>query len=112
MKTSSSSLGDNGVIGWGARLGIDFYNSGYITGISWAGAYTTKPTYQQVVENFVPWNTGTWTQRTLDFIVPSTVYDDYGAPHTPTGMIPWMQVCKATDNGQAWFADATLYVNP
>jgi hypothetical protein len=111
MKTSASSLGYNGVIGYGARLGIDFYDSGYITGISWAGAYTVNPTYQQVVNNFVPWNSATWTLRTLDFVVPSTVYDVNGHGHTPTGIIPWLQALLPSDAGSAWFADATLYIS-
>jgi hypothetical protein len=112
MLTSSSTIGDNNVIGDGARIGVDFYNNQYITGISWAGSYTPNPTYQQVVNNFVPWNTGTWTLRTLDFIVPSTVYDVNGVAHTPSCIIPWMQVNAVNDGGQAWFADPQLYIIP
>jgi hypothetical protein len=110
IKTSGSSIGYNSAVGYGGRIGIDFYNSGYVTGISWAGAYTTQPTYQQVVNNFVNWNTGTWTLRTLDFIVPSTIYDVNGVAHTPTGIIPWIQVQLSNDAGSVWFADATLYI--
>jgi hypothetical protein len=65
------------------------------------------------MNNFVPWNTIGWTQRTLDFIVPNTVYAESNrAPHTPTSIIMWIQVLGTTDNANAWFADAELYINP
>jgi hypothetical protein len=120
MKTTASGLGDTSPQS-GARIGIDFYGAdpvtgGYITGIAYAGAYTQTPTSSQEANNYVSWGTSVWTLRTLDFVVPSVVYDPSGHAVAPTGIIPWMQVWSSTyggsDPGQAWFADPTLYINP
>ena len=110
MKTSASSQGYNGAIGYGARIGVSFYDSGFIQDISWSGAYTTQSTYQQVTNNFVPWNTNSWTLKTLSFVVPPIVYDANGVAHNPTGIIPWLQGTPVTDSGSVWFADATLTI--
>jgi hypothetical protein len=118
VKISDSGSGDNGVAGYGIRLGCDFYAAGYITGIAYAGAYTYPTPYDLVNANYVNWGTSGWVEKTLDFIVPSTVYADGGDMYssgqavTPSGIIPWVQVSMPTDSGQAWFADATLYINP
>jgi hypothetical protein len=69
------------------------------------------------------WNTATWTLKTWDFIVPSTIYNqNFGAwPPTPippsqiTYFVMWaqaMQVNDETARGNAWFTDAELYLNP
>jgi hypothetical protein len=112
MKTTSSALGYNGAAGYGARIGYSYYDSKLIADIQYTGPYTWNPTYQQVCDNYVPWNTAAWTLRTLDFIVPSTVYDYNGAAHRPTGIIPWMQATPITDGGNAYFAETTLYIYP
>ncbi len=111
MKTSSDSLGYDGIAGYGARIGVSFYDSRLIADISWTGDYTLNPSYQQIKDNYVPWNTGSWTLRTLDFVVPSAVYDSTGVAHTPTAIIPWMQATPVTDAGSAWFAEPTVYIN-
>jgi hypothetical protein len=126
MKTGTSSIGDTSANA-GIRLGIDFKDSvfGRITGIqSPDGAYWTPsggyPSNQYL--NFVKWNTD-WSQRTMDFIIPSQYPADglaggyaAGTMHTPYAMIPWIQVWSDSngnaDTGLAWFADAELYINP
>jgi hypothetical protein len=111
MKTSSSTLGDNGDSQNGARIGIDFYANGDIAG--------TSMTDGSAIDNsntYVPWGTSTWTQVTIAFVVPSSYTDVYGGSYAvgqqvvPSGCIPWMQVGQINDGGQAWFADPQFYV--
>jgi hypothetical protein len=57
----------------------------------------------------------------MDFVVassyPAAIGSGYpvGQMVTPTAIIPWMQVWSSTygaaDSGQAWFADAELYIS-
>jgi hypothetical protein len=124
MKTSSSTLGDNGNSQSGERIGIDFYDNqediggtsrtdGTIAGAMGVGGSNT----------FVPWGTSTWTQVTISFVVPKTQpYGDQGLSNpegfienqqvTPTWFTPWVQALNTNDGGQAWFADPQLYINP
>lgn len=107
IRTDPSSSGDTSM---GARLGIDLYGSGQIVD-GYPG------THMDTTSNYVHWGTSTWTQRTYDFIVPNTVYthDQTGASISGTqinGMLLWIQARPGTDNSNAWFSDATLYINP
>ena len=107
IRTDSSSTGDTSM---GARLGIDLYGSGHIVD-GYPG------THIDTTSNYVHWGTSTWTQRTYDFIVPNTVYthDQTGASISGTqinGVLLWIQARPGTDNANAWFSDATLYINP
>lgn len=101
IKTSSSSLGLNGDSSYGGRIGIDFYDpvNGDQYGIN--RQYSVPLTR---AGSFVPWGTSTWTQFTYDVTVPAGSHIN--------GMIPWIQVLQINDQGQAWFADAQLYINP
>ncbi len=115
IKTTGSSYGDKNAQS-GARIGFDYYgNDGRICGVQYSGAYTTSYTNAQLAAQYVPWGTGTWVERTIDTIVPSTVYSDSdGSAHTPSGIIPTMQVWSiiygANDQGQAWFADPQVTI--
>ena len=107
----------------GGRIGIDFYGSTYLTGISWAGQYVypwQSWTEQAVSDNWVSDASGGWQHRTLDFIVPTLVHNDWADPtgnlgtmEQPGAMIPWMQA-GPYDNTQTsvWFADPEIYIDP
>jgi hypothetical protein len=120
MKTTASSNGDK--TPWsGIRIGIDFYAAnGDITGTqSPDGSVWTPSGGWPAGQTFVNWGTGTWTQIRMDFIVQSQYpggQSGYnyspGQMVTPTCIIPWVQVCTNTDQGQGWFADTQLYINP
>jgi hypothetical protein len=122
MKTSSSSLGDNGVLYKGERCGADFYsNTGRIGATQSPGqcSWNTQGADTGNTEaNFVHWGTTTWTQRTMDFIVPQYITSDGGGAYpagqqvVATTIVFWMQACGPTDNGQAWFANPILQINP
>jgi hypothetical protein len=101
IKTSSSSLGLNGNSNYGGRIGIDFYDpvNGDQYGIN---RQYSVPTVR--AGSFVPWGTSSWTQFTYDVTVPAGSHIN--------GIIPWIQVLEINDQGQAWFADAQLYINP
>ena len=111
--------------GCGARIGVDFYSDHYLTGISWAGPYVypwQSWTDQAVADNWVcDANGGVWQQRTIDFIMPSLVHDDYRDPNgtlglmaAPYAIIPWMQAspCDINDKTQSavWFGDPQLRI--
>lgn len=120
MKTTASSFGDT--TPWsGIRIGIDFYGpKGNIAGTqSPDGSVWTPWSGWPAGQTFVNWGTGTWTKITMDFIVQSQYpAGQYGYAYpagqmvTPTNIIPWIQVCTNYDQGQAWFADTQLYINP
>jgi hypothetical protein len=102
----------------GARIGVDFYNSHYLTGISWAGQYVypwQSWTQQAVADNWVcDANGGAWQHRTLDFIMPNFVHNDISdGMEVPSGMIPWMQAGPYdSTQSSVWFADPQIYINP
>ena len=132
IKITASGKGDTSLFS-GARLGIDFYDStNRITGLmssTWEGV-----TYNGIANwpssaageaaNYVHWGTQGWVQRRIDFIVPWSMPGDGGSiggsshgygTYVPCGMLPTIQVWGtygSTDPGQAWFADAQIYVNP
>lgn len=122
FKTAASTIGctheDSGI-----RLGVDFYyNNNGITGIqSPDGSYWTQqtgfPANQH--ENYLNYGND-WTQRSMVFTVPESYPSNgYGAyPNmqyvVPNHIIPWVQCwCDYhgnTDQANAWFADAVLYI--
>ena len=113
IKTTSSQnpAGNNNPHGGGARLGIDI-TAGNVNAMcavsngllmSNGGPVPGYP-LGKFDGSFIYWNTPTWTEQTIDFVVPS----GYGI----TSIIPWMQVVGTTDTGLAWFANSALYVNP
>lgn len=119
IKTDDSTPAEDAGIFEGARIGIDLYApSGVGQDICIVDGHPN--TYQEHVDGMVRWNTTTWTLKTLDFIVPSTVYTvDWAGVSIPptqiTQFVMWMQGCQVNDGtakGNAWFADAELYINP
>jgi hypothetical protein len=101
IKTSNSSLGMNGNPSEGGRIGIDFYDP--VDG----NRYGINEQYSVPLVragSFVSWGTATWTQFIYDVTVPLGSHIN--------GMIAWIQVLEVNDRGQAWFADAQLYINP
>jgi hypothetical protein len=121
IKITASSIGDTTPCS-GIRIGIDFYASnGDITGTASPDGSVWSPTGGWPAgQTFVNWGTSTWTQIKMDFIVQSQYlgapigYSNYspGQMVTPICIIPWVQVCGSNDQGQAWFADSQLYINP
>lgn len=94
----------------GARIGIDLYcDEGILDGYPHSG--------QEHLNAMVVWGTTVWTQKTWDFVIPDTYYTslDDGTPIAPTQVseiVMWMQVLPPTALGNAWFADAELYIIP
>jgi hypothetical protein len=96
---------------------MDFYASGYINEVDTANGETTYPNYPNHV--CVPWGTGTWTQLTIDFVVPTTIE---GAPWgayagnnavVPTGVIPWISCdVSSGESGIMYVTNTVLYINP
>jgi hypothetical protein len=122
MKTSSSTLGDNGQTTTGERIGLDYYdNQEDIGGTSSTDGSVAG--FGGAINTFIPWGTNTWTQVTISFVVPKTQpYGDQGG-YNPEGFVngqqvtviwctPWVQALNANDGGQAWFADPQLYISP
>ena len=124
VKTSASSFGDTNPYS-GARIGIDYYSNGVITGSAssdGAPIWTPSGGFNDGYSTYVHWGTSTWTEITISFTVASTypACSAYGSPYPngqmvmPTGIIPWMQVWSSTygasDNGQAWFANPQLTI--
>lgn len=100
IKTSPSSRGDTIR---GARIGIDYYVRDSIV--------------DAVHSDYVHWGTDSWTYRDISALIPDKVYreDHVGNPISPgtiTHVIYWIQAQNARDDGRAWYADTTLYVNP
>jgi hypothetical protein len=120
MKTSGSTLGNNGNPLDGVRIGIDIYDGQEdICGTSQTDGSTTGTSHP----TFVPWGTSTWTLVTINFIVPKTFsYINQGGSNpegfangqqvVPVWMNPWVQALDANDGGEAWFAYPQLYINP
>jgi hypothetical protein len=105
----------------GARIGIDLNGVATISGVLGRVNSGISPTAGHEVENYVHYGTVGWVQRTIDFVIPLTTftYDCYrGITIAPTQISqigPWMQVWGPQGPyapGNAWFADAELYINP
>jgi hypothetical protein len=124
IKTSASSLGDTDYR-HGGRIGIDFYahtSVGYgildsadtpIGDVSRAGS--NIPTGDCVLN----WGKD-WTQKGWDIIIPTDPYTQVfrGGVATPcdpvqiNSLVLWLDVRPIADQGQAWFSDSELYINP
>jgi hypothetical protein len=107
MRTDPSSM--NNTV-QGVRIGVDFWSNGHIL-----GGYPDM--FIKDNSPWVHWGTSAWTMREYDFVIPSTIFtvDQTGNPISPTQvkMIEmWAQVYPPNDNGNAWIADAELYINP
>ena len=117
IKTGHSTRGLDNQQGYGGLIGVDFYGSnGYVWEHSSDNPLQyTDPNYSTSVSDpqvFVPWNSD-WTLRTLDFVIPATVYGQ-----VVTSVAPWA-LCgvynepgNQQDQGIAWFATASIVVNP
>jgi hypothetical protein len=118
MKTAPSTTGHPTQ---GAIFGIDLYGSTRIWEVAWGyPAATDFNTVNYSAYMYVPYNTPTWIQGTIDFIVPSktfTTNSEGGSipAQQVSGMIPWIVVdppYPSSESGQGWFAGAELYINP
>lgn len=119
IRTESSTPIENADPYHGGRIGIDLYvpmGDGVHIGI--ADSYPHSG--QEHLDAMVRWGTPVWTLKTWDIIIPSTIYtqawDGTPIPPTPiTEFVLWMQGMQVNDGtavGNAWFADAELYINP
>jgi hypothetical protein len=126
IKTDNSTPTENADPYHGGRIGIDFYaplGNGHITIVDGlpgnVNPYFGDPGANHLAA-MVHWNTSVWTLKTWDIIIPSVIYtkDVLGntIPATPiTQCVLWMQAMQVNDGtalGNAWFADAELYINP
>jgi len=113
MKTTASEYGPSD--GGGARISFDYYDNFGIINLTQPDLSTLLGWGTQ--NTYVPWGSD-WTERTIDVQVPSSIIDSNGTTRYPTLMVPWIQVWgstlgdPATNTGEAWFADAELYINP
>lgn len=126
MKTNPSTTGLNGITNAGARFGFDLYGpSGRIWECSWGFPDTTDfNTYNWAAYKFVPYGTSTWVQGIIDGYIPTKIFtknDGYSGgsgiipPQQVNAIIPWVLMnpgYPSSESGQAWFADAELYINP
>lgn len=117
MKTDNSTPAENADVYHGARIGIDFYAPKGDGTICIVDGYPHDG--QEHIDGMVRWNTPNWTLRTWNSIIPSTLYTKNLStgetiPATPiTHFVLWMQRMANIDSpGNAWFADAELYLNP
>jgi hypothetical protein len=133
IKTGHSTLGLDGVSGNGGIILFDYYGGSPIHRLHEHSSdnprndvetYFTWGTYKDDPAVYVPFNSD-WTLRKLDTIVPSRVVDDTTVVSAtnfgwgiPSGFIPVLQASgyigpnNQQDEGQVWFADAVLYINP
>jgi len=117
IKTDNSTPAENADPYHGGRIGIDLYGSkpdgslaGIVDGYPHDGA--------EHLYSMVMWGTTVWTQKTWDFIIPSTIYTKTTSgqtidPTQVTHIVMWMQAMQVNDGtaiGNAWFADAELYI--
>jgi hypothetical protein len=118
IKTDNSTAAEDANPYNGGRIGIDFYASNGAGGICIVDGHPN--TQAEHLAGMVMWNTPTWTLKTWDFIIPSTLY----TTNLSTGatipaaqvsyFVMWMQAIQVEDGtakGNAWFADAELYLN-
>lgn len=127
IKTGPSTMGKDGVYGWGAAAIIDFRTADWMLVFEHSSddpRSLTDPNWNTRRDDpgrFVPFNSN-WTLRQLDFIIPDTVPDAYhdwnnrvvvdsitpdvGVGY-PVSLEPWVG-----DQGLVWFADSELYINP
>jgi hypothetical protein len=117
IRTDNSTPAENADPYHGGRIGIDLYGPlGDGQHITILDSYPHDG--QEHLESMVRWGTSVWTLRTWDIIIPSTVYtqDVMGRTIPPTQItyfVLWAQAMQgAITSGNAWFADAELYINP
>jgi len=126
VKTGHSTLGQDGVYGNGGLILFDYYSATHRLHEhssdnprnDWDPTWTT---YLDDPTIYVPFNSD-WALRTLDAVVPSQVFDETTgqlATEPIVGIIPVLQASGyivppnyEQDQGQVWFADAVLYINP
>lgn len=126
VKTGHSTLGNDGQQVSGVLIIFDYYGA---SGRLWEHSSDNPrndvdPTFQTQYDDparYVPMNSD-WTLQTLDTIVPSQVLDAKTgqlATEPVTGIIPCLVAGSYVvgsdhlqDEGQVWFADAELYINP
>ena len=117
MKTDHSTTGLDGNTNHGALFGVDLYGRDRVWEVACGyPAATNFNTVNYSAYDYVPYNTPDWTQKTLDFIVPSktfTTNSEGGSIPSQqiSDMIPWIYMGNH-DAGSGWFADAELYINP
>ena len=122
IETSQSSLGDTDYR-HGGRIGIDFYahtSVGY--GILASADEVTGETDRGIPgqDCVLNWNNPTWTQKGWNLVIPATQYTQVMRggvmqncdPVQIDSLVLWLDVRPINDQGQAWFADAELYINP
>jgi hypothetical protein len=118
--SGASSIGDTNPE-HGAKFGLDFYANGRICEIATPDGQTTYPSYPNMASNVVPWGSGQWVHKTMDFVVQSSyVADPWGAYTAgqvvaPTGFIPWFGGYTSNTSGEmgsAWIYGTELYINP
>jgi hypothetical protein len=126
VKTGHSTLGQDGMYGNGGLILFDYYSATHRLHEhssdnprdDWDPTWTT---YLNDPTRYVPFNSD-WTLRIIDTIVPSQVLDETTgqlATEPIVGIIPILQASGyivppnySQDQGQVWFADAELYINP
>ena len=106
----------------GARMVIDYYDDQHRAIVGMANPNGAVPqTDEGVRENYVMWNTSSWTQRTIEFVVPNKIPAAYVVypplvDRTPRYIAPTIQRLNPNNNpdaeGSAWFANPELYINP
>jgi hypothetical protein len=114
-----------GTAAWsGARIGIDLYNqeNGHTYLLYGISSSTYPNTEAGNFAGYVHWGTTGWVQKTIDFVVPTDYFtknwiSGQTIPPTQTSsIIMWLQVWSSalgsSEIGNAWFADAELYINP
>jgi hypothetical protein len=126
IKTGHSTLGKDGVSGNGGLIMFDYYSATHRLHehSSDNPRNDVDPTWTTYIDDptrYVPFNSN-WTLRTLDTIVPTAVLDESTmqlATEPIRGIIPVLQASgyivppnHLQDQGQVWFADAELYINP
>lgn len=124
--TTSSTVGDDGnPFAGGAMMGIDVYGNGRICGLTTPDGKCAWPDYTpEYTQNIVPFGSGAWIQKTMDFIVqdyyiadPFNVEGGHEAYEhvVPTGMIPTLNINTHnpnTEKASIYLADTELYINP
>lgn len=102
----------------GARMVVDYYDD---QGPIWSVANSNGAIPQSdesVRDNYVVWNTPSWTQRTIELIVPQSMLACYPPQtvRTPTAIVLTIQRLNPNNNpiaeGSVWFGGPELYINP
>jgi len=128
VKTGPSTIGKDCIYPSSVVVGFDYYSATHRLRehSSDNPRCDIDPTWQTQYDDpgvFIPMNSD-WILRILDTIVPTQVWDDsIGrlATEPIIGIIGilvagsytnWVNGVQVQDEGQVWFADAELYINP